>query len=227
MKTKVYNALNKSQIVVFVMLIAPLFGFIDRNLVFFFGLGIALFVFRESKFDKSKFGLEEQLQWKTLYRSLLYAVAIFFLDAIVIGPVLENLLGPTDLSSFDSIIGNFTNYLILLLIMWVFAAFGEEFLHRGFYMKWMAEYLGNTKKHWIISSIITSFYFAMGHIYQGISGAVGVFFWSLMVSFSFMKNRKNLWLVILVHGFYDTIAITLHYFDKLEVISNWLSHMCQ
>jgi len=76
--------------------------------------------------------------------------------------------------------------------MWVFAAFGEEFLNRGFYMKWLAEYMGNKKWSWIIAAIITSLYFAFGHMYQGISGAISVFFWSLMISVIFMKNRKNL-----------------------------------
>ena len=38
MKTKLYNFLNKPYAGVLIMLIAPLFGFIDRNLTFFLAL---------------------------------------------------------------------------------------------------------------------------------------------------------------------------------------------
>jgi hypothetical protein len=39
MKTKIYNYLNNPYVVFFIMLIEPILGFIDRNFVFFFGLG--------------------------------------------------------------------------------------------------------------------------------------------------------------------------------------------
>ena len=55
MKTKIYNYLNKPYVVVLIMLIAPIFGFIDRNFVFFFGLGIAFLILWGSNFDWSKF----------------------------------------------------------------------------------------------------------------------------------------------------------------------------
>lgn len=225
MKTKIYDVLNKPYIVILIMLITPLLGFIDRNLVFFFSIGIAFFIFWKSKFDRSKFGLDTKLTWETFYRSLKYTFVLFLIDYILIGPILNILLGEIDLSTFANIKGNFLGYVILMVIMWIFAAFGEEFLNRGFYMKWLAEFMGDHKKSWILSAIITSSYFALGHLYQGISGAVGVFFWSLMISLIFMKNRKNLWLSILVHGFFDTIGITLLYFDKIDFITNWISQL--
>ena len=52
--TKIYNYLNKPYAVVFIMLIAPLFGFIDRNATFFFGLGVAFLILRGSDFDWGK-----------------------------------------------------------------------------------------------------------------------------------------------------------------------------
>jgi len=225
MKTKIYNILNKPYIVLFIMLIAPLFGFIDRNFVFFFGLGIAIFIFWKSKFDRSKFGWDTKLNWQTLYKSLFYTLILFLIDYLAVGPILDALLGSTDLGSFDDVKGNLGGYISLMVIMWVFAAFGEEFLNRGFYMKWMAEFMGDNKRSWIIAAMITSLYFAVGHIYQGFRGAVGVFVWSLLLSFLFVKNRRNLWLLILVHGFFDTIGITLIYFDKIGVISEWVRQL--
>jgi membrane protease YdiL (CAAX protease family) len=203
------------------MLIAPLFGFIDRNFVFFFGLSIALFIFWRSGFDRSKFGLDLKLSWNTFFKSIVYTIILCLVDYVLIGPLLDAMLGFTDLSSFDDVKGDLGGYISLMLVMWVFAAFGEEFLNRGFYMKWLAEFMGNSKKSWIISGIITSAYFAAGHVYQGVRGALGVFFWSLLISLIFMKNRKNLWLLILIHGLFDTVGITLLYFDKIDYISDF------
>ena len=59
------------------------------------------------------------------------------------------------------------SFIILFLIMWVFAAFGEEFLFGGYYMKHFAEFLGDTNKSWGISTIILSIYFGVSHNYQG------------------------------------------------------------
>ena len=59
------------------------------------------------------------------------------------------------------------SFIILFLIMWVFAAFGEEFLFGGYYIKHFAEFLGDTKKSRGISTIILSIYFGVSHNYQG------------------------------------------------------------
>ncbi|MEO9891428.1 CPBP family intramembrane glutamic endopeptidase [Aurantibacter sp.] len=219
MKTKIYNALNKRYIVILIMLLAPLFGFIDRNFVFFFGLSIVLFIFWKSGYDKSKFGLDFKLNWNTFFKSIVYTIILCLIEYVLIGPLLDAILGMTDLSSFDDVKGDLGSYIGLMLVMWVFAAFGEELLNRGFYLKWLAEFMGNSKNSWIISSIITSAYFAAGHIYQGVRGAVGVFIWSILISLIFIKNRKNLWLLILIHGLFDTVGITLIYFDKIDYIS--------
>ena len=58
------------------------------------------------------------------------------------------------------------SFIILFLIMWVFAAFGEEFLFGGYYIKHFAEFLGDTNKSRGISTIILSIYFGVSHNYQ-------------------------------------------------------------
>ena len=58
------------------------------------------------------------------------------------------------------------SFIILFLIMWVFAAFGEEFLFGGYYMKHFAEFWADTNKSWGISTIILSIYFGVSHNYQ-------------------------------------------------------------
>lgn len=224
MKTKIYNFLTKPYIVILTMLIAPLFGFIDRNFVFFFGLGIAFTILWASNFDWSKFGIGQKITKKTVLKSLLITLA-FFIGFSILDPILQHYLGDFDLSSIEDIRGNLAGYITIMIVMWIFAAFGEEFLFRGYYMKSLAELLGNSNKAWLVSAIITSVYFGISHIYQGIVGVVSVFLWSLAISLLFNKNRKNLLLMVLIHGFGDTIGLTLIYLNKESFISEWIQQL--
>ena len=224
MKTKIYNFLTKPYIVILTMFIAPLFGFIDRNFVFFFGLGIAFTILWASNFDWSKFGIGQKITKKTVLKSLLITLA-FFIGFSILDPILQHYLGDFDLSSIEDIRGNLAGYIAIMIVMWIFAAFGEEFLFRGYYMKSLAELLGNSNKAWLLSAIITSVYFGISHIYQGIVGVVSVFLWSLAISLLFNKNRKNLLLMVLIHGFGDTIGLTLIYLNKESFISEWIQQL--
>ena len=158
--------------------------------------------------------MEWKITGKTVLKSLTITFALFSVFTFIIDPVLQIWLGEYDLSFVEDIRGNLEGYIVLMLIMWVFAAFGEEFLFRGYYMKALAELLGNSNKAWIVSAIITSLYFGVSHIYQGLIGVVSVFLWSFMISLIFNKNRNNLLLLVLIHGIYDSVGITLIYLNK-------------
>ncbi len=222
---KIYNYLNKPYAVVLIMLIAPLFGFIDRNFVFFFGLGVALLILRGSNFDWKRFGIGQRITRKNVLKSLIIALVLFMVFHVFVDPLLQNWLGEYNLSSVEDVEGNLVGYIALMVIVWIFAAFGEEFLFRGYYMKALAELLGNNNKHWILSAIITSLYFGISHIYQGLSGVVAVFLWSLTISLIFNKNRNNLVLLILIHGFYDSIGITMIFLNSDFGISEWVQQL--
>jgi len=90
-------------------------------------------------------------------------------------------------------------------------------------MKQLAHILGDNNKAWIIAAIVISSLFGLVHIYQGISGVITtgmIGFYSL--DKFFYKNRTNLVLVMLTHGFYDAIGITLIYLNKERIISDWI-----
>ncbi|MGO4817094.1 CPBP family intramembrane glutamic endopeptidase [Flavobacterium sp. W22_SRS_FP1] len=225
MKTKIYNYLTKPYIVVLTMLIAPIFGFIDRNFVFFFGLGVAFLILWGSNFEWSKFGIGKKITKKTVVKSLIITLAFFIGFNIIIDPILQHYFGDFDLSSLEDIKGNLVGYIVIMIVMWIFAAFGEEFLFRGYYMRALAELFGNSNKSWFLSAIITSIYFGISHAYQGTVGMISVFLWSLIISLIFNKNRNNLLLLVLIHGFSDTIGLTLLYLNKDSLISEWIQQL--
>ena len=225
MKTKLYSFLNKPFAVVLIMLIAPLFGFIDRNFTFFFPLGIVFLILKGSKYDWARFGIGQKITGKTVIKSIVLATIIFAVFTFLIDPLLINWLGEYDLSSIDDIRGDLLGYIILMLIVWIFAAFGEEILFRGYYMKALAELFGNNKTAWVFSAFITSLYFGISHAYQGLIGVVSVFLWSFVISLIFSKNKNNLLLLVLIHGIYDTIGVTLIYLNKDHIITEWVQQL--
>lgn len=205
------------------MVIAPVFALADRNFGYFFGLGVAALILWSSGFDWSRFGFGEKLSRQTVIKALLLALLIFFVVDICIQPFLEMHFGKIDLSSIDEIRGNWASYLILMVIMWVFAAFGEEFLFGGYYMKHLAELLGNTDKAWLAAALILSIYFGVSHNYQGAAGMIAVGLASTFFFFTFARNRTNLFLIVLMHGFYDSIGITLIFLDRDRIFFDLVS----
>ena len=109
--------------------------------------------------------------------------------------------------------------------MWVFAAFGEEVLFHGYYMQRFAKLFGDTKNAWLLSGLLIAVYFGISHGYQGLSGIIGVGIGSLIFAFLYYKNRRNLLLLVLVHGIYDSIWLTLIYLDKDSMVSGWFQQL--
>ena len=225
MINKIYKILAKKYTVIFIMIIATILSYFDRNYGYFFGLGIVFLILKGTNFKWSEFGLVKKINKKTIFKSLLFAIVIFIGIDIFIQPFLEIYFGPIDLSSVDDIRGDFINYVILMIIMWVFAAFGEELLFSGYYMKQIAKILGDTNRAWILSVFIISIYFGISHNYQDTSGMIAVGLASFCSFMIFAKNRDNLILVILIHGFYDTIGLTLIYLNKDRIFFDWIQQM--
>jgi len=221
MINKLYELLSKPFIVIIVMIIAPIFSIADRNFGYFFGLFIALFLLWKSGWNWAKFGFGQKISPRTILRGLLFAIFIFLVINVCVEPFLEIYIGKIDLSSIDEIRGDFASFFTLFLIMWVFAAFGEEFLFSGYYMKHLAKFLGDTNKAWGISAIILTIYFGVAHYYQGTTSMISVSLASSIFFYIFYKNRTNLALLVFTHGFYDTIGLTLIYLNKDRIFYDW------
>ena len=146
---------------------------------------------------------------------------LIIVNDFIFQPVIEYFFGAIDLSSLEGLKGNWLNYLIFLIFMWVFAAFGEEFLYRGYMVKQVARIFGNSKSAWLIAILISSLAFGFAHLYQGSSGIITAGFVAIIFGSIFYKNQKNLWVLILTHGFYDVFGITLIFLDKERVITDW------
>jgi membrane protease YdiL (CAAX protease family) len=111
-----------------------------------------------------------------------------------------------------SITGNIGFALLALLIVWGFAAFGEEIAYRGYLLTRAAD-LGkrSTIAYWV-GVVLVSILFGYGHYYKGPAGIVDSGIAGLILGSAYMLSGRNLWTSILAHGFIDTFGVTVLYF---------------
>lgn len=214
MRTKIYGFFFNPYVIVSIVLISTLLTYYTGGLGYIFGLLMALIAFWAGKFKWLEFGIGKPNWGTTLIRAIGLAIGIFLIIDLVLQPLIEQQFGTIDLSALDGIRGNLVSYILFILFMWVIAAFGEEFLYRGFFMKRLAGVLGDSSNAWLASAILISALFGLAHLYQGLSGVITTGLIGLIFSLIFYRNRRNLVLAILVHGFYNMIGITLIYLDK-------------
>jgi uncharacterized protein len=107
----------------------------------------------------------------------------------------------------NEIAGNVKVALLALLLVWTFAAFGEEIAYRGYLLTRAAD-IGrrSTTAYWLGIELV-SVLFGYGHYYKGASGIIDSGIAGLILGTAYMLAGRNLWAYILTHGFIDTIGV--------------------
>ncbi len=192
------------------------------------GLFAALITLWATRWDWSYFGLGSIKWTRSILPALGYVMLIIIFNDFLIEPLVEVITGEgIQLESFDGLRGNLSSLLIMLAIMWVIAAFGEEFFFRGYAMNRLAHILGNKKSSWIIAIILSSVIFGVVHGYQGINGIITAGMVGLILGLAFYRNKDNLIVGILAHGIYDTYGLTMIYFGNELYIKNIMIEIYQ
>lgn len=140
----------------------------------------------------------------------------FLLGNFIVTPLLEYLgVPPTDVSGLVSLIeGDLTTYLLFLVpVAWGSAAIGEELLVRG-YLLYRLEALANVYVAVVAQAVI----FALAHLYQGWMGVINIFVLALVFGVVFVRCGRSLWPLIVAHGLIDTVALTLIYFGRADLL---------
>jgi membrane protease YdiL (CAAX protease family) len=136
-----------------------------------------------------------------------------FFGSYVLEPLIVRLTRhPVDLSQFANLRGNVFLLLLLLALVWPFAAFGEEFVYRGYLMNRVAELAGGGAAAWAVSLAFVSALFGVAHLYQGVSGILVNAAAGLVYGAVYLLAGRNLWAPIIAHGVYDTVGLALLYF---------------
>jgi CAAX protease family protein len=157
----------------------------------------------------SAMGFKRPSSWSRIF---LIAVAAAALRIIIGQFLVEPLTGrfwpaPAAPALANEITGNLKFALLGLLLVWTFAAFGEEIAYRGYLLKRAADVGGRSTAAYWIGIVCVSILFGYGHYYKGPSGVVDSGIAGLILGMAFMVAGRNLWVCILAHGFIDTFGI--------------------
>ena len=151
----------------------------------------------------------------TLFLGIGGGVALEIFDLFGKQRLLTKLLGkPPDLSGFPAVRGNLKFALLLIVLIWILAAFGEELVYRGYLMNRIAELSRGTRFAWISSLLLVSALFGLSHYSQGLTGIIEEGSDGLILGLIYLACRRNLTVPIVVHGVCDTIDIALFFLGK-------------
>ncbi|KAB2958024.1 MAG: CPBP family intramembrane metalloprotease, partial [Thermoanaerobaculia bacterium] len=118
---------------------------------------------------------------------------------------------PAAPAGVEQITGNLPYALLALLVVWTLAAFGEEFVYRGYLLLRAAEALGGGRAAQWVAMALAAVLFGIGHYYKGPAGMLDSGFAGLLLGAAYLLTGRNLWTAILAHGFIDTVGVALVY----------------
>lgn len=153
-------------------------------------------------------GLRAPANWKkTVAFALIVATVHQLFSTFVLIPFLEQVTDqPIDLTLVDQIQGNLGMLAVSLVVAWLLAAFGEEMVYRGYLLNRFADLLKPQPVCWLFGYLVSVLLFAWVHQYQGVVGIIDTGLSAAVWGGLYFFSGRNLWLPILAHGFYDTIA---------------------
>jgi membrane protease YdiL (CAAX protease family) len=147
----------------------------------------------------------------------LVALGLFVFYVFAVVPGMTKLTGvPIDYSSFDQLEGNLQSCLIALLVVWATAGFGEEIIFRGYFMRQFLKFFGESKVSIVLNIVLLACFFGFMHSYQGITGQLVTGFVGGLFALIFYMRNYDLFFIIAVHGFFDTIALACIYFGLAQ-----------
>jgi membrane protease YdiL (CAAX protease family) len=177
-----------------------------------FILGLASYRLRDGSF--SSIGFRRPESWNRILAVGAGAAALrITLGEYVVEPLTSRVWPPIVApSGTEAIAGNLGTAALWLLLVWTFAAFGEETAYRGYLLGRAAGALNRTPAAYVVASVATSVLFGYGHFYKGPAGIVDSGVAGLVLAGAYLLARRNLWAPVLAHGFIDTVGIVALYF---------------
>jgi membrane protease YdiL (CAAX protease family) len=156
-------------------------------------------------------GLGRPASWKwTIMLAIGVAALRILVGQFVVDPVTSHFFPPQHVSSvFNDLAGNWKSALLSLLLVWTFAAFGEELGYRGYLLTRAADVGGRTGSAYWLAVFFVSVLFGYGHYYKGPAGIIDSGVAGVILGSALLLSRRNLWVCILAHGFIDTFAVVV------------------
>ena len=147
--------------------------------------------------------------WKTAVIAGGAAAVLQLGSELVVGPLASRIWpGPQHVShALESAALGWRQALTSLLIIWTFAAFGEELSYRGYLLTRAADIFRRSRPAYVMAVILVATLFGFAHYYKGPAGVLDSTYSALVLGCAYLFSGRNLWTPILAHGISDTFAV--------------------
>jgi membrane protease YdiL (CAAX protease family) len=147
--------------------------------------------------------------WKTVALAVVAAAILLLGSELLVGPLAHRIWPQPERVSnvIESAASGWRQALTNLLIVWTFAAFGEELSYRGYLLTRMADALGRSSLAYWAAMILVSLLFGFGHYYKGPSGVLDSTYSGMVLGVAYLLAGRNLWAPVLIHGISDTVVV--------------------
>ena len=154
-------------------------------------------------------GFKRPASWRRiLLIALVAAILRILLGQILIEPVTDLFWSkPSPPALANEITRNVKIAFVGLLLVWTFAAFGEEIVYRGYLLTRAADVGKRSELAYWIGIVLVSILFGYGHYYKGAAGVIDSGVAGVILGSAYMLAGRNLWASIFAHGFIDTFAV--------------------
>jgi membrane protease YdiL (CAAX protease family) len=191
----------------FIVIGHNVFHIVPNEVVILSVLGLISIRLRDGRW--SAMGFKRPGSWRRL---LLIALAAAALRILVGQFLIEPVTGffwpkPIAPALANETTGNAKMALLALLLVWTFAALGEEIAYRGYLLTRAADIGRRSAAAYWIGIVLVSILFGYGHYYKGASGVIDSGVAGLILGTAYMLAGRNLWASIFAHGFIDTLAV--------------------
>ncbi len=162
----------------------------------------------------SALGLSKPESWTRVVGFALAAAALrILLGQIVVDPLTAKVWPPAIApEGSEEITGNVMSALQWLVVVWTFAAFGEEIAYRGYLLTRAADVGLRTPAAYWVAMLLVSILFGYGHYYKGPAGIIDSGIAGFILGAAYLLSGRNLWVSILAHGFIDTFMVSAMFF---------------
>jgi membrane protease YdiL (CAAX protease family) len=191
----------------FIVIGHNVFHIVPNEVIVLSVIGLASIWLRDGRW--SSMGLKQPASWRRIFLIALVAAGVrILLGQFVIEPITGFFWPPPSAPELaNEIAENAKIALLALLLVWTFAAFGEEIAYRGYLLTRAAD-MGrrSTMAYWV-GIVLVSVLFGYGHYYKGPSGIIDSAIAGVILGTAYMLADRNLWACILTHGFIDTFGV--------------------
>ncbi len=169
------------------------------------GVILLLMLFEQESFTRIGFDASDVL--KKVFTGMMFGTLIWIIVHIVVNPTLKAML-PANAAQSVNMAAYFREPFALLvwIPLVIFAGGFVEELQRIFILTRFEKWL--KAPGLILSLIIGTIVFGLGHLYQGPNGAISAGVSGLLFAFVYLRKRSA-WEAIAAHGFYDVIGVVV------------------